>query len=353
MTILRPLLACLVLATAAAHAETPKPPPFKNVQFLKHSSHDDLDLAMKYISGALGVGCDYCHVAATGGPWPMDKDDKEAKRTARKMMVMADKINHDFFGGHQVVTCVTCHQGHAEPLDTPNLETVFREHQAPPADEAKPPTVTLKEVLDHYAQAAGGKAAWDKLRSRRVVGKLLFGPTVEMPLEETLAAPDKFLAKVTTPQGVITQGFDGKDGWVKTGFGVFPQSAMDRADSAREGQFYTPIKLESIVSGLKVLPDALVGKAAAHVLAGRAFGCSELLYFDAKSGLLVRRVARMNTPLGELAEQIDYEDWKTVDGVMLPFTLKRNSGGEVQMEKYSSIQHNVAVDEKSFARPQK
>jgi hypothetical protein len=353
MTNLRALFACLVL-TAAAHAEAPKPPSFKNVQFLKRSSHDDLDLAMKYISGALGVGCEYCHVATPGGPWPMDKDDKEAKRTARKMMVMAEKINHDFFGGHQVVTCVTCHQGHAEPLDTPNLETVFREH--PPAlagDDAKPPTVTVKEVLDHYAQAAGGKAAWDKLHSRVARGKLLFGPTVEMPLEETLAAPDKILAKVTTPNGVVTQGFDGKDGWVKTGFGVFAQSPMDRADSAREGRFYTPIKLEAIVSGLKVLADALVGKAAAHVLVGRAFGCNETLYFDVKTGLLVRRVVRMDTPLGELAEQIDYEDWKTVDGVMLPFTLKRNSGGEVQVEKYSSIQHNVAVDEKSFARPEK
>jgi hypothetical protein len=353
MTYTRALLACLLLAAAAAHAETPKPPPFKNVKFLKHASHEELDLAMKYISGALGVGCDYCHVPAPGGPWAMEKDDKEAKRAARKMMVMAEKINHDFFGGSQVVTCVTCHQGHAEPLDAPSLETVFREHAPPAADEGKAPAVTVKDVLDRYAQAAGGRAAWDKLHSRLVKGKLLFGPTAEMPLEETLAAPDKILAKVTMPNGVVTQGFDGKDVWVKTGFGVFTPSPMDRADSAREGQFYTPLKLDAIVSGLKVLPDALVGKAAAHVLAGRAFGCNELLYFDVKTGLLVRRVARMGTPLGEIAEQIDYEDWKLVDGVMLPFLLKRNTGGEVQMEKYTSIQHNVAVDEKLFVRPEK
>jgi hypothetical protein len=350
MTYARAVLICLAL-NAVALAEPPKPPPFKNLQYLKHASHEDVDLSMKYISGALGVDCAYCHVAAQNARWPMEKDDKQAKRTARKMMTMAEKINHDFFGGQKVVTCVTCHQGHAEPPDTLSLETVFRERRPEP-DEAKPPTVTVKEVLDRYAQATGGKAAWDKLHTRVVWGKVLFGPTAEWPLELTLSAPDKYLAKITMPKDTILQGYDGKVGWMKSQFGVNEMSPMDRADSARDGQFYTPLKLDTIVSGLKALPDALVGKAAVHVLAGRAFGCSEQLFFDVKSGLLVRRVARMATPLGELAEQIDYEDWKTVDGVLLPFTLKRNSGGEVQMEKYTSIQHNVPVDDKLFARPE-
>jgi hypothetical protein len=356
----RAVLACLVLS-AAARAEAPKPPPFKNLQILQHASHDDVELSMRFISGALGVGCGYCHVPAQSGPWPMDKDDKQAKRVARKMMTMADKINHDFFGGHQVVTCVTCHQGHAEPPDTLPLDAVFRERTAeaaegregPEGNDSKPPTVTVREVLDRYAQAAGGKAAFDKLRTRVAKGKVLFGPTAEMPLEVTLAAPDKYVARVTLPNDVVRQGFDGKSGWVQSHFGVRDMEPIDLADSRRDGQLYAPIKLDTILSGLKVLPDALVGKAAAHVLVGRAFGCSELLYFDVKSGLLVRRVARMPTPLGEIAEQIDYEDWKPVDGVLLPFTLKRNSGGEVQIEKYSSIQHNLPVDDKLFARPAK
>jgi hypothetical protein len=349
MTKIRAVLACLALH-AVAHAEAPK--PFKNVQYLKKSTHEEMDMAMKYVSGALGVGCEFCHVTAQKGPWPMDKDDKEAKRVARKMMAMQQKINHDFFGGQKVVTCVTCHQGHNEPPETLSLETVFREHRPEPDDD-KPPTVTVKEVLDRYAQAAGGRAAWDKLHTRVAKGKVLFGPTAEMPFEETLAAPDKLLAKVSMPNDTLLQAFDGKEGWVKSRFGVNTLSGMDRADTARDGQFYTPVKLDAIISGLKVLPDALVGKAAAHVLAGRAFGCTERLYFDVKTGLLVRRVARMATPLGELAEQIDYEDWKPVDGVLLPFLVKRNTGGEVQMEKYSSIQHNLPVDDKLFARPEK
>ena len=84
-----------------------------------------LDPAMDVMAAALGVNCGHCHVmAGRGQPAEFDKDDKQAKRTARKMIVMMQKINHEFFGGDQVVTCATCHNGRAEPRSLPPLERV-------------------------------------------------------------------------------------------------------------------------------------------------------------------------------------------------------------------------------------
>jgi hypothetical protein len=60
---------------------------------------------------------------------------------------------------------------------------------------------------------------------------------------------------------------------------------------------------------------------------------------------------RQPTPAGDLAEQIDYEDYRTVDGVKLPFVVKSNKGGETSTDTYNEIKHNVAVDDKQFAPP--
>ena len=52
------------------------------------------------------------------------------------------------------------------------------------------------------------------------------------------------------------------------------------------------------------------------------------LWFDAATGLLARMTVRVPTPVGDLPQQVDYEDYRAVDGVKLPFVVKTNQGGE-------------------------
>ena len=81
----------------------------KNLKVLKGMSKADLKKAMKGISTALGVQCDHCH----------DTDDfakdTPKKDAARAMMTMVDGLNKQYFKGERKVTCVTCHNGKAEP----------------------------------------------------------------------------------------------------------------------------------------------------------------------------------------------------------------------------------------------
>src|SRR5689334_23078259 len=48
---------------------------FKNIQVLKTVPAEDLQPTMRYISGALGVECNFCHVRDNGQLVP-EKDDK-------------------------------------------------------------------------------------------------------------------------------------------------------------------------------------------------------------------------------------------------------------------------------------
>src|SRR5262249_32238373 len=155
-----------------------------------------LDPAMDVISGALGVGCNYCHVEhGRGQPPAMDKDDKQAKRTARKMITMMQKINHDFFGDEQAVTCATCHNGRAEPRTGPPLERAAKEPEAGKV----PAGVTVKSLVDKWVQASGGAAAWKKLKSRVTTGTIEgFGPA-PFGVEVVQAPSDKWRQKLTMP----------------------------------------------------------------------------------------------------------------------------------------------------------
>src|SRR4029077_5176402 len=51
-------------------------------------------------------------------------------------------------------------------------------------------------------------------------------------------------------------------------------------------------------------------------------GNRESLYFDTKSGLLRRRIVSRPTVIGPDPEQTDYDDYRTVGGVKVPFLVK-------------------------------
>ncbi len=75
------------------------------------------------------------------------------------------------------------------------------------------------------------------------------------------------------------------------------------------------------------------------------------LYFDETSGLLLRQVRYTDTPIGRNPTQIDYADYREVDGVKVPFrwTLSRVNGRfTIQIEE---AKQNVAIDDAKFSKP--
>jgi hypothetical protein len=344
-------LALLLVPVAAAAETKTAEQQFKNIVVFKGVPASQIYATMDVMAGALGVGCAHCHVKAEakGTPWPMEKDDKAAKRTARKMVTMMQKINHDFFGDNQVVTCATCHNGRVEPRSVPPLERVAGKEESD--EERKVPSLTVQQLLDKWVQASGGSAAWSKLKTRTSKQKVEFADrgSQAMSAEVAQAAPDRWHATLTMPQGVFEQGWDGKSGWRKFGGKPLPLESVD--DVRREAQFAPPLTLPKQLTGLKVVADAPIGKSNAHVIEGKQGELRVRLWLDAQSGLLVRMTVRQPTPAGDLAQQMDYEDYRPVDGVKLPFLVKTNKGGETSTETYSEIKHNVPVDNTQFAPP--
>jgi hypothetical protein len=342
------------LALSQQQGEKPAEQTFKNIQVLKGMPSSQLGIVMDYISSSLGVDCAYCHVV----PQQFDKDDKPTKTTARKMMLMQfaiNKDNKDIFGGTGAITCYTCHRGHTKPQVMPILPMAFNEGgprgQARAAAENLP---TVDQVLDKYLQAIGGKAAFEKLKTRVMTGTQTGADGTTIPIETYQEAPDKVVSILTAKNGVMMSGYNGTVGWVKNPRGQRQLNGAQLAAMKHGADFYGDIKLKELYPNLEVVDHEKVGERDAIVLASQPSpNVIAKLYFDAQTGLLLRILTITQTVIAPIPEQLDFDDYRDVNGVKLPFIIRQSSVDDrnVWTRKYTEIKQNVPVDETKFNMP--
>ena len=117
-----------------------------------------------------------------------------------------------------------------------------------------------------------------------------------------------------------------------------------------------PAKLLLIAAGqknLRRLADAEVGGQNNRVLSFTDGGDEFHLYIDAKTHLPSQVDILEDDPLeGDSSYVLRYGDWRKVDGVMTPFSLRYELNGRVlQEEQVKSLRHNVTLAADAFAVP--
>ncbi len=210
------------------------------------------------------------------------------------------------------------------------------------------------QVVAKYVRAIGGKAALEKVKSRVTKGTLDPGGGQISTLQITEKAPDKFLQELEVPGiGAINEGFDGKMGWEwNSQEGVQEMTGTSLAARRRNAQFYRWLRMRELFAKLEVSGTEKVGDRTTYVLeATPQEGYAEKFYFDTETGLLLRRDYRLDGPDGVIAFEMYYEEYRVVDGLKLPFTLRRVGPENVLLLKFTEIKHNVELDDARFAKP--
>ena len=80
-------------------------------------------------------------------------------------------------------------------------------------------------------------------------------------------------------------------------------------------------------------------------------GLMVTLYFDRQTGLLLRELRYGNSPIGRVPTQIDFADYRDVNGIKLPFRITYAWLDGRDSIVLSEIKTNVAIDEAKFGRP--
>jgi hypothetical protein len=281
----------------------------------------------------------------------MEADDKGPKKTARSMMAMTAAINKDSFGGRTQVTCFSCHRGSARPVSIPPVldSDAAPKPAAPPAPAG---AATVDEITAKYVSALGGADAIRKINSRSMKGKILAMGN-ESPIELYTKAPNKRISISKMGANDSITAFDGSAGWLgSTGRPPREMSAAEAGAAGLDAEFYLALRLKELFPQLRRGRPEEIGGVECEVVNGSGPGRPAVrLYFDKNSGLLLRMVRYAETPMGRMPTQIDYADYREVDGVKTPFrwTLSRPNGRfTIQIAK---LENNVPIDDARFAKP--
>jgi photosynthetic reaction center cytochrome c subunit len=328
-------------------------PEESNIQVLKTLPEGNIHMTMNYIATSLGVRCSHCHVSDSSG-WHWPKDDKPQKRTARKMMQMVMDINTKTFGGRNDVTCYTCHRGSTEPTAIMPLP---QPAPKPRKDEAAAPPAlpTADQVLASYETALGGTEALAKIKNRVTTGVSVDWQGKENPVEITQAAPNKLVSAVTTKdRGLFTHGFDGTTGWMSSQRGARELPPDEIADLKDEAALFPIAKIRGLAKTLHVSGKETLNGSVAYLLESPAGeNVTERFYVDSANGLLLRNTTITSTPIADIPAQVEYSDYRAVDGVKIPFTVQSAAADvhEASTLRITTVTQNVSIDEKKFSMP--
>jgi outer membrane lipoprotein-sorting protein len=224
------------------------------------------------------------------------------------------------------------------------------------AQEKKPDALpSADQVIEKYIQASGGKAALEKCTSRVSKGTLEVPAfSVGGPLETYAKAPNKTFFKADIQGfGIVQQGYDGKAGWSQDPqAGLRDLSGAELNDSKQSAEFYKVTRFKELYPKITVKSKEKVGDHETYLVeATPKEGSTEKWYFDTQTGLPIRVDAERHGPEGAMTVSQYFDNYKSVDGVKLPFTLRQERPDISIVLKFDDIKNNVPIDDAKFARP--
>ena len=197
------------------------------------------------------------------------------------------------------------------------------------------------EIIQNYLKVIGGEQALRKISSRISSGSIevpLTGLQGHVDIYE--ASPNKKTIMIDIPgYGVSQRTWDGARGWLEDplqGFIDIGNSTYARLNT--EADFLTLVNLKESGASLRLMGRLKVGERESFVVQTTYPGMvRQVWYFDTENGLLLRK------------DNVYYENYREVDGLKLPFTIRDESfSGFTAIMKLETIKHNISIDESKF-----
>jgi len=173
-------------------------------------------------------------------------------------------------------------------------------------------------------------------------------------------SPDK---RTTTIQfkddperGDSSRTYNGSVGWVKTPLSVLLEYSLSGSelDGARlDALLGFPGQIKTAFTNTRVGFPTSINDVPVEVVQGEGpRGLMTTMWFDSKTGLMVRMIRYGKSPIGRVPTQVDLADYRDIGGgVKMPFkwTFAWLDGrDQFQMTGY---QRNAPVDDVMFGRP--
>lgn len=210
--------------------------------------------------------------------------------------------------------------------------------------------VTAAGVIENYVNAVGGAERMRQIKDLTIdMSASIQGMTLDMMIQQK--APDKYRSVMSMGGNVMQQQvFDGTRGKASGMQGTMEiegdmleemkmQALMNPELSYRERGF--TLKLDGV--------ENVNGENAykINITSPRDITITE--FFSIDSGLKLRTVTTQESPMGQVTQITDYEDYREVDGMKFPFLMKQQVGPQTFDMEVKSIEINQGLEDGIFS----
>ncbi len=212
-----------------------------------------------------------------------------------------------------------------------------------------PSGLTAETVIKNYVKAIGGEDALRKVNTTMVVSDMTipgapFKPTATIKQ----MAPNKYKMEVVA-EGMGTlmkQNFDGENGYMEQQGRKIPME--DKELSTRKSS-------EGLFDELYIEPSTIELESMTTIEGNDAYkikvtkdGETSYRYYDAKTGYLIRTETTIEAQGQSITNTTDFSNYKEVDGVMMPYTMKVTTGPQSFVFETKEVKINEGVTAEDF-----
>ena len=217
---------------------------------------------------------------------------------------------------------------------------------------------TVDEIVAKNIASRGGAEKWKSIESMKMTGTINAGGRT-IDLIAWTKRPNLSRQEMSSNGEKAVQAFDGTRFWVMPPGAPGPQEMKGPpAELAKAQSEFDSVLFDYKNKGATV---ELVGResderrAVYHLKITRKGGAVQHYFLDADTGIERKITSTLNGPNGQTATAtIEFGDFRNVDGVMVPYTIKNLVDGRpVSQVTVSTIEFNVPIENDLFRMPTK
>lgn len=219
------------------------------------------------------------------------------------------------------------------------------------------------DIIEKHLAALGGREALGKLTSRHATGTVTISSQagdLSGSIETFAKVPNKTrvlmkldLSAMGGGEVVVEQLFDGTSGYTLNSMQGDSEITGTQLDNMRNGAFPTAmLRYKEAGTKIELLPrEKVAGKDAIVLLVTPKTGSVSRLFLDPETYLTIRTVAKIAAPqVGEIEQTNEVSDYRTMDGVKVPFRLSNSNPLQTLTVVLKSVEHNVPIDDAMFGK---
>jgi len=218
--------------------------------------------------------------------------------------------------------------------------------------ETDPVNITPRAVINRYIFAIGGIEKFESVMDRTTV---MTGTAMGQPIEILVMQkfPDKFLQELQAGEVRQLLFYNNGKATMMLGEEKIDIEGKELERLKMDATMHLLLDPESYGVKSELMGTELVDSVNCHKIKFTLpSGIRWFQYYDIESGLKVKEVKEIQTKQGLFEQETYFSDYREVEGLKFPFTLKQHFGIQEIDLSVTSIEINSGLDDSIFQIPE-